>query len=249
MQWGLVGAWGTSKSFAVQCLDNCSSSRKEMHVDVSSLSGHLLDSLYSFSYLQQFSLSENYFSGQLSKELRRLTSPKYLIIFGNRLSGEFPNVFGNLKNLEFFIAHLNSFSGPLPLSLGLCSKLHELDLRNNSLLGSMILISLDFPAFICLILPGLEIVVLKVTSQFGWQAARSYKFLTCHGINWMSVLSIPPSTGLEFSPSMVLSNNMINRTIPPAVGQWKQLHVLDLSRNNISGTIPAPFQRCRTWNL
>ncbi|KAK0601113.1 hypothetical protein LWI29_021359 [Acer saccharum] len=54
----------------LQGLDNCSSSLKELHVDVNSLSGHLPCSLYSFSYLQQLSLSDNYFSGHLSKELR-----------------------------------------------------------------------------------------------------------------------------------------------------------------------------------
>ncbi|KAK1591726.1 hypothetical protein Q3G72_012440 [Acer saccharum] len=42
---------------------------KELHVDVNSISGHLPCSLYSFTYLQQLSLSENYFSGHLSKEL------------------------------------------------------------------------------------------------------------------------------------------------------------------------------------
>ncbi|TXG67711.1 hypothetical protein EZV62_008986 [Acer yangbiense] len=72
-----------------------------------------------------------------SKELSKLTSLNYWIIFGNHFSGELPNVFGNLTNLEFFIANSNSFSGSLPLSLGLCSKLHVLDLQNNSLTGSI----------------------------------------------------------------------------------------------------------------
>ncbi|KAL0282650.1 UNVERIFIED_CONTAM: Phytosulfokine receptor 2 [Sesamum angustifolium] len=49
----------------------------------------------------------------------------------------------------------------------------------------------------------------------------------------------------SFPPSILLSNNRINGTIWPKIGQLKQLHVLDLSRNNITGTIPAPF---RIWS-
>ncbi|TXG66876.1 hypothetical protein EZV62_008151 [Acer yangbiense] len=194
-----------------------------MHVDVNSLSGHLPDSFYSFSYLQQFSLSENYFSGQLNKELRRLTSLKYLIIFGNRFSGEFPNVFGNLTNLEFFIAHSNSFSGPLPLSLGLCSKLHVLDLRNNFLSGSIDLNFIGFPSLYMLDLAG---------NRFFGSLPNS--LAVCHQLK---ILSLAEN---DFTGQVPES---FAKTIPPAVGQWKQLHVLDLSRNNISGTIPAPFQR------
>ncbi|KAK2637843.1 hypothetical protein Ddye_025638 [Dipteronia dyeriana] len=51
-------------SLELEGLENCSSSFKELHLDVNSFSGHLPDYLYSFSSLQQLSLSENYFSGQ-----------------------------------------------------------------------------------------------------------------------------------------------------------------------------------------
>ncbi|KAK1591433.1 hypothetical protein Q3G72_007717 [Acer saccharum] len=190
--WGLAGAWGISKSSCIQRLDNCSSSLKELHVDV------------------------------------------YL------LSGELPNVFGNLTNLEFFIAHSNSFSGSLPSSLGLCSKLHVLDLQNYSLTGS---IDLNFTRLTSLCMLDLA------SNHFSRPLPNS--LADCHQLKILSLAKNGFAGQVSsFPPSISLSNNMINGTIPPEVGLWKQLHAemqnleyLDLSSNDLIGSIPKSFEK------
>ncbi|KAK1582189.1 hypothetical protein Q3G72_012616 [Acer saccharum] len=183
-------------------LDNCSSSLKELHVDVNSLSGHLPGSLYSFPSLQQLSLSENYFSGHLSKELSKLTSLNYLIIFGNHFSGELPNVFGNHTNRVFMIIEncsplqqrhalvffrhfigkaihhilFNTAETQCPRKISAAVNDKVLDLRNNSLTGS---IDLNFTG-----LPSLGILLLG-SNRFSGPLPNS--LADCHQLKILSL--------------------------------------------------------------
>ncbi|KAK1582292.1 hypothetical protein Q3G72_013711 [Acer saccharum] len=248
-------------SLELEGLANCSSSIKELHLDVNSLSGHLPDSLYSFSSLQQLSLSENYFSGQLSKELSKLTSLKNLIIFENHFSGELPNVFGNLTELEFFIANSNSFSGPLPLSLALCSKLHVLDVRNNSLSGSVDLNFTGLPSLGTLVLScnhfsgplpnslvdchQLKIVNLA-RNGFTGQVPESFaklKSLTFLSLSNNSFVDLYRSLSVlqqcKNLTTLILSMNFIGEEIPNNVSGFESLIVLGLANCGLKGRIPV----------
>ncbi|KAG5254959.1 phytosulfokine receptor [Salix suchowensis] len=357
------------------------------------------------SALQQFSISNNNFSGQLSKEVSKLFNLKNLVIYGNRFSGHIPNAFVNLTYLEQFDAHSNMLSGPLPSTLSFCSKLHILDLRNNSLTGpidlnftgmpslwtldlasnhlsgpipnslsacreltilslakneltgkipesfanlsSLLFLSLSNNSFVDLsgaltVLQQCQnLSTLILTKNFvgeeiprnvsGFQNLMVLAFgncalkgqipfwlLSCRKLevldlswnhldgsipNWIGQMEnlfyldfsnnsltgeIPQSltqlkslisannssphltasagiplyvkrnqsaSGLQynqassFPPSILLSNNRINGTIPPEVGRLKDLHVFDLSRNNIMGTIPSSFSEMENLEI
>ncbi|KAH7544111.1 hypothetical protein ACOSQ2_031162 [Xanthoceras sorbifolium] len=258
-------------------LDNCSFSLKELHVDVNLLSGHLPDSLYSFSSLQQLSLSENYFSGQLSVELSKLTSLKYMIIFGNHFSGELPNVFGNLTNLEFLIAHSNSFSGPLPWSLALCSKLHVLDIRNNSLTGSIDLNFTGLPSLCTLDLatnhfsgplPNSlanchELKILSLAkNEFTGQIPESFaklKSLLFLSLSNNSFVDLPRALSVlqqcKNLTTLILTKNFVGEEIPKNVSGFESLMVLALGNCGLKGQIPVWLSSCKklqvldlSWN-
>ncbi|KAK2637842.1 hypothetical protein Ddye_025637 [Dipteronia dyeriana] len=99
--------------------------------------------------------------------------------------------------------------------IGSMDNLFYLDLSKNSLTG-------EIPKNVS----ELKSLILSSNRTYSAGALTVYK----NRLEYKQASSLPPS--------IVLRNNMINGTIPPEVGRWKQLHVLDLSRNNISGIIP-----------
>ncbi|KAK1583911.1 hypothetical protein Q3G72_028115 [Acer saccharum] len=213
---------GGFPNLRVQCLDNCSSSLKELHVDVNSLSGQLPGSLYSFPSLQQLSLSENYFSGHLSKELSKLTSLNYLIIFGNHFSGELPNLrvldlqnnslTGSIDlNFTGFLA-LNGFAGQVPETFAKLKSLLFLSLSNNSFV--------DLSKALSVLQQCKNLTTLILTKNFiGEEIPKNVS-----GFESLMVLGIG-YCGLKGH-------------IPVWLSSCKKLHILDLSWNHLDGRIP-----------
>ncbi|KAI8909218.1 hypothetical protein EDD86DRAFT_247477 [Gorgonomyces haynaldii] len=72
------------------------------------------------------------FTGEIPKDLGKLTKLKKLDLTHNRLTDQIPDLSG-LKELTFMSLALNSLSGPIPDSLGKLTKLEALGLFNNKL--------------------------------------------------------------------------------------------------------------------
>ncbi|KAJ0100902.1 hypothetical protein Patl1_04708 [Pistacia atlantica] len=108
---------------------------KVLDLSHNNLSGPVAGVLSGLKMIRSLNVSSNSFTGDLS-ELGEFPNLAVFNISNNSFTGSrIPNVFGNLTNLEILIASSNSFAGQLPSSLALCSKLHVLELRNNSLTG------------------------------------------------------------------------------------------------------------------
>ncbi|KAI9184923.1 hypothetical protein LWI28_002508 [Acer negundo] len=141
----------------------------------------------------------NNFAGNLQGLDNCSYSLKELHVDVNSLSGhlpdELPNVFGNLTNLQFFIA--NSI-------LVLCSKLHVLDLLNNSLTGS---IYLNFTG-----LPSLGILVLA-SNRFSGPLPNS--LADCHQLKILN-----------------LDKNNFTGQVPDNFAKLQSLLFLSLSNNS-----------------
>ncbi|XAR56529.1 Non-specific serine/threonine protein kinase [Bertholletia excelsa] len=241
----------------------CKTSLQQLHVESNSLSGELPESLYLISSLKQLSISSNNFSGQLSQNISRLLSLKTFLLFENRFSGPLPDVFGNLTRLESLTAHSNLISGPLPPTLALCSKLRVLDLQNNALSGP---INLDFnklPDLSILVLSlarnalhgSIPESYAKLSSLVSL-ALSSNSFVNLSGA--LSVLQecrnlttliltknfigeeIPENvTGFESLMVFALGNCAVRGQIPKWLQNCHNLRVLDLSWNQLDGSIPA----------
>lgn len=80
-------------------------------------------------------LSYNNLSGNLPKDLDKLTELKYLKFEGNYLSGPIPPSLGNLKKVETIWLFKNQLSGAIPKELAGCKALQELALGQNQLTG------------------------------------------------------------------------------------------------------------------
>lgn len=132
---------------------------------------------------------------------------------GKKLDGSIHNSIGRFKNLERLNLDNNQLSGGIPSTLGQLQHLKYLDLSSNSLTGS--------------IPPSLTMLQTLWVSD-----------VNNPGISFPEeVIPVP-----KYLSSVILRNCNINGPIPDYIGKWPQLSYLDLSFNNLNGSIPETFQ-------
>uniref|UniRef100_A0A1J3HRS7 non-specific serine/threonine protein kinase n=1 Tax=Noccaea caerulescens TaxID=107243 RepID=A0A1J3HRS7_NOCCA len=257
----------------------CSSSGEIQVLDLSMnrLVGNL-DGLYSCSKSIQLSVSGNYLSGELSKNLSNLSALKSLLISENRLSGVIPDVFGNLTQLEHLDVSSNKFSGGFPSSLTHCSKLRVLDLRNNSLSGSLDHLNFTGLTDLCVLdlasnhFSGLlpdslghcrKIKILSLAkNEFSGKIPNTFKNLKS-----LLFLSLSNNSFVDLTEAMnvlqhcrnlstlILSKNFMGEEIAKDVAGFESLAIFALGNCGLRGQIPSWLLNCKklqvldlSWN-
>ncbi|CAN1306079.1 Probable LRR receptor-like serine/threonine-protein kinase At3g47570 [Linum perenne] len=112
-----------------------------IYLDLSgnALNGTLPEEVFNLpSLTKSFNLSYNLFTGNLPRDIGKLSNLNAFDISHNLLSGEIPNDIGDCKSLEYLYLQGNSFDGTIPPSLASLKGLRELDLSLNKLLGRIL---------------------------------------------------------------------------------------------------------------
>nr|TKS18555.1 leucine-rich repeat transmembrane protein kinase [Populus alba] len=194
---------------------------KELQLQGNRFSGPLPVDIGLCPHLNRLDLSSNLFSGALPESLQRLSSINYFSVSKNMLTGEFPRWIGNLSNLEYLDLSSNALTGSISSSIGDLKSLRYLSLSNNELLGNI-------PASI-VSCSMLSVIRLRGNSFNG---------------------SIPEGLfdlGLE---EVDFAHNGLIGTIPSGSSTFfTSLHTLDLSRNNLTGHIPAEMETLTVLDL
>ncbi|KAL2564926.1 hypothetical protein GLYMA_19G100700v4 [Glycine max] len=255
-------------------LGNCSS-LQHLSINENNLSGSLPGSIFQLQYLRVLLLQENKLSGQLSKGLGKLSNLVEFDISNNEFSGILPNIFGSLTRLKFFCAEANRFTGQLPASLLNSPSLQILNLRGNSLGGSVNLncsamknlttIVLGYNQFHCPVLVSLsnclrlegighgsdhlhcgEIPVNFKKLQSLTQLSLSYTGLH----NLSSALEV--LSHCRNLSTLLLPWNFHNEQMPQPQGQnivFSNLKVLVLSNSQIKGSFPKWLSGCKMLQM
>ncbi|XP_047321387.1 receptor protein kinase-like protein ZAR1 [Impatiens glandulifera] len=176
------------------------------------LSGFISPSLGSLSQLRHLNLRNNNFSGTLPTDLFKVVGLQSLVLYGNSLSGSIHPGIGELKYVQALVLSQNFFNGSLPLSLIDCKRLRILDLSQNNFTGYL-------PTGF-----GSNLVLLeKLDLSFNRFAGP-----------------VPSDLGnlTNLQGTVDLSHNLFNGSIPTSLGDLPEKVYIDLTYNNLSGSIP-----------
>ncbi|OAY66104.1 Phytosulfokine receptor 1 [Ananas comosus] len=161
-------------------------------------------------------LDENFRDGELmpSEGIQGFANTEFLSISDCSLSGSIPPWLANLTKLKSLDISSNCLSRRIPSWLGNLDSLFYLDFSSNLLTG-------EIPTS----LTRMRSLMYGNSSQdivLMFERNSSGKFLQYSSLR----------------PSIILSNNKLVGSILPGFNTLVNLHVLDLSFNDISGTIP-----------
>ncbi|XP_071912437.1 leucine-rich repeat receptor protein kinase HPCA1-like [Coffea arabica] len=155
--------------------------------------------------------------GSLTPHIGDLQKLETLILQGCSFTGTLPPELGNLGQLSFLSLRGNNFTGEIPFTLGNITKLQWLDLADNQLTGS---------------------IPVSTSTSPGLDHLKNAKQLI-FSKNQLSG-PIPPEL---FSSDMVLTQvrldgNSLVGNIPSNVNELKNLMLLELQNNMLSGPLP-----------
>ncbi|KAJ1416247.1 Leucine-rich repeat [Sesbania bispinosa] len=191
-----------------------SSLLKTLDLSGNNLSGPFPKFIFQLSALSTLKLSSNKFNGAM--QLSALLELKYLttldISYNNlsvNIEGMVPNWIWKLQNLQSLNISHNLLTDLEGPLLNLTSNLIVLDVHNNQLLGPI-------PVF-----------------------PKYASYLDYSGNKFSSVIPKDIGEYMYFTIFLSLSNNYLHGSIPDSLCNAPYLQVLDLSINNISGTIPS----------
>ncbi|KAJ0713673.1 putative non-specific serine/threonine protein kinase [Helianthus annuus] len=235
-----------------------------LQLDYNQLNGSVPESFGRLTTLTHLSLESNRFTGPIPISLGRLTSLRTLSLSSNLFNGTIPNSFGQLTKLYFLDVSHNRLQGVVSEDhFANLSMLKYLNANSNNEL--FFNISREWmPPFQ---LKVVQLHSCKIKGEFP-QWVRTQKKLdelvlsnaSIHGPlpTWLRLMPIIRLLDLSYNkltgpltnlPSvyevrfesvgiLLLQNNLFRGLIPRWLCTRTDLHVLDLSRNNLTGEIP-----------
>lgn len=173
--------------------------------------GSIPDLMTNLSGLTTLYLNDNKLTGSLPSSLYSLTSLVYLSLTTNSLTGSLSMDIGQLSNLKYLDITGNTFLGTLPSTLGSLNSLMELIAADNGFTGTL-------------------------PSELGL-LSNSLTYLDC---DFGSLHGMLPTElgGLGKLTLLRLMNNELTGTLPTEFGKLTNLDGMDLSLNNLNGTLP-----------
>ncbi|XP_076916887.1 uncharacterized protein LOC143576746 [Bidens hawaiensis] len=181
----------------------------ELTLDRAGYSGSLTSSSWNLPYLQTLDLTNNYFTGSIPGSFSKLTRLQRLSLSSNSLNGSIPDPAGSLPgSLEELLLDNNNLTGPIPETLNGLKNLKRLELQNNRLSG-------EFPELS--------------------QLSSLYFLDVSNNVISGDIPATFPASLIE----LAMRNNSLQGNIPEnLVNSSVYLQVLDLSYNNLTGTLP-----------
>ncbi|KAK4433806.1 putative LRR receptor-like serine/threonine-protein kinase [Sesamum alatum] len=212
----------------------------EYSVSMNSLDGEIPSRFFSENCnLLRLDLSDNFFVGQIPKEISNCKDLVSLNLYGNELSGEIPPEVGSISSLQSLLLGENSFSRDVPESL-VMSNLSLLDLSRNGFGGDVQEVFGRLHQVKSLVLSGNSYTGGLLSSGIPELQNISELDLSENDFSGPLPVEISQMSNLKM---LVLANNQFTGSIPHGYGNLSRLQALDLSFNNLSGSIPSSFRK------
>ncbi|KAH0923832.1 hypothetical protein HID58_023850, partial [Brassica napus] len=239
------------------CRFNNNTTCRIINIDLKTLSlrGILPPELAELHYLQTIDLCRNYLSGSIPMEWASLPNLTYISLCANRLSGRLPSGLQNFKNLRFLGVEANQFSGPIPDELGNLTNLKGLQLGSNQFTGSLPntlarLVNLEdfrvsdnnfngtIPAFIgnWSRLQKLYLYASGLKGPIPDEIARLENLTNLFVTDTIGI-NVFPNISSQSIETLILRNVSLSGPIPSYIWNMRNLKLLDLSFNKLTGDV------------
>ncbi|CAI5982864.1 unnamed protein product, partial [Closterium sp. NIES-65] len=175
----------------------------------------------------------NQLSGPLPEGIGALTALEKLYLYSNQLEGPLPTSFTQLTALTACELSNNRLTGSLPEEIGSISNLVNLRANDN-------LISGPLPTSLRAMtsLANLEMQNNNLSGPFPSQLATVRSLINLRLQNNAFSGPLPDQWATTKIMELDISQNQLSGTIPLAIGGLFQLRTFDLNHNQLSGTIP-----------
>ncbi|KAG8482723.1 hypothetical protein CXB51_024253 [Gossypium anomalum] len=197
------------------------------------LSGQIPLGIGKLKNLYVLLLSENKLTGSIPSEIGNMTNLIELYLESNYISNSIPSSLLHLPNLWYLSMASNLLEGPIPHEIESLNALGYLDLSDNKLSGPIPSQIGNLSNLRSLILANNNLsgrIPLKIGGIYLYRLDLSHNNISG---------DIPSQINSE---NIDLSHNLLQGVIPSQFGNLTQLSILDLSWNNLTGTIPEfPF--------
>ncbi|XP_031498542.1 receptor-like protein 20 [Nymphaea colorata] len=213
---------------------------RHLELSFNLISGTIPSRLSELTDLTELSLSHCNFTGSIPESFKQLSNLTLLDLSNNNLSGEIPPGLLNLPTLQYLSLHANELSGPLPDFGTGFSILNSVDLSDNMLEG-------EIPSSISNS-PHLELLELGANRFSGTIHLSSFQNLK--NLSYLSLsdneltVKVPDldhhAAIFLHLQDLFLSSCNIEGEFPQFLQNTKELVLLDLSHNKISG-------KMQTW--
>lgn len=189
--------------------------------------------------LKAIDIGRNDVAGSIPTELCNLGSLQLFSAIYNRIEGKIPECIGNTKNLTKLYLSSNNLDGSIPTSVGSLSLLTDLYIDDNMLTGNPLGIWEKLTNLVHLQAFSNEFTG-DIRTLFSPTIHDELKILDLSDNNFTSPLGFPKH--LFNMPALVvidLSNNQLSGSIPTITTKNEILLHLSLYGNKINGTLPA----------
>ncbi|CAI0545531.1 unnamed protein product [Linum tenue] len=206
-----------------------------------SITGQIPVNIGDFRSLEFLDLSNNLFSSSLPPGVGKLASLRNLSLAGNNFSGSIPDSISGLSSIQSLDLSHNSFSGVVPVSLTRLNSLVFLNMSSNRFMkkiprGFELISSLQSVKYLNLSGNQLTGSLLSGTEL------RLFSSLKVLDLSYNQLSGELPGFDFAYELQVLkLSNNMFTGFVPNDLlkGDSLLLNELDLSGNNLSGSITA----------
>ncbi|GLT51421.1 hypothetical protein SLA2020_248320 [Shorea laevis] len=185
--------------------------------------------------VSRIDISNNQIHGQIPSTIN-LIFPfvEELLLSGNALEGEIPKWLGGMNSLQILDLSNNQFFGSIPNQLTMGDSLYCLKLSNNNLSGKITTTIFNSQSLQYLYLNG-----NNLKGEISQISSSSFLKVLDISNNHLSGKLPRWIRNLTQLNSLVLSNNSFEGSIPNEFFYNDALQFLNLSKNNLSGSLPS----------
>ncbi|CAL9043944.1 unnamed protein product, partial [Musa banksii] len=200
-----------------------------------------LDALTNCSHLRILDISVNQLGGVLPKSIANLSKTLELLhIQRNQIAGNIPTEIGNFMNLTEIDTSSNLLH-EIPATIGNLSSLVELDLSGNNFVGEIPATLGNLSQLTSLLLSSNELRG-SIPPSLGKCPLDTLNL----GFNKLSG-GVPKEIFyiLSLTKLFDISHNSLTGSLPPEIGNLRNIEIVDVSSNRLSGEIPSTIAQCQ----